>query len=551
MKAKYFMQSVIVMLLLASVNRMQAQTTVGIGTETPNNSSALDITSSNQGVLIPRVDLTGTNDTATITNGNVVGLLVYNTVTVSDVTPGFYYWSGGVWERLNAGNIPGDNLGDHKATQNLDLAGNLLLSASGTLEIGSSGGGGSTLIGDGFGVVTLRSPVTNINSQLRFPSGGGAGLIRTELGQPLTLSVTNNGTSNDLVISDGSFNINSAAVSVGDGFAGVTTLASPLTQINSVLQFPAGGGAGLFRTAGGQPLVFRVTNGGTADNLVLGDNTVNISSATTSVTSPNISLGNGFAGSTTILSPVLGINGQFQFPAGGGAGVFRSFGGQPQVFRVTGDGTVNDLVITNNLIRVGSVGSGETSIQSLSATFGGNVGMGMASNTNRLSVNGNASKSTAGDWLANSDARLKKNIHSLNAEETLQQMLRLQGVVYEWDDDKTGNERPKEIQYGFTAQNIQKVFPTLVSEDNLGYLQTAYGTYDAMTVEAIRALYTRIVTLEKENVLLSTNNNNLQDTNQVLAGRLDRVEVLLQEVLAKPANKIERGATSSHHIGQN
>jgi|GEM_PF-2753792 len=43
--------------------------------------------------------------------------------------------------------------------------------------------------------------------------------------------------------------------------------------------------------------------------------------------------------------------------------------------------------------------------------------------------------------------------------------------------------------YGFTAQNIQEVFPSLVEEDNLGYLQTAYGTYDAMYVEAIKALH--------------------------------------------------------------
>ena len=38
----------------------------------------------------------------------------------------------------------------------------------------------------------------------------------------------------------------------------------------------------------------------------------------------------------------------------------------------------------------------------------------------------------------------------------------------------------------------REVFPTLVREDNTGYLQTAYGTYDAMTVEAIRALNDKI-----------------------------------------------------------
>lgn len=48
-----------------------------------------------------------------------------------------------------------------------------------------------------------------------------------------------------------------------------------------------------------------------------------------------------------------------------------------------------------------------------------------------------------------------------------------------------------------TAQNIQAVFPTLVDEDNNGYLQTAYGTYDAMTVEAIRVLNDKNIALQK------------------------------------------------------
>jgi hypothetical protein len=42
------------------------------------------------------------------------------------------------------------------------------------------------------------------------------------------------------------------------------------------------------------------------------------------------------------------------------------------------------------------------------------------------------------------------------------------------------------------AQDIQSVCSTLVEEDKLGYLQTGYGTYDAMRVEAIRALHEEI-----------------------------------------------------------
>jgi len=52
--------------------------------------------------------------------------------------------------------------------------------------------------------------------------------------------------------------------------------------------------------------------------------------------------------------------------------------------------------------------------------------------------------------------------------------------------------------YGFTAQNVQEVFPSLVEEDNLGYLQTAYGTYDAMYVEAIKELHSQIANQQEE-----------------------------------------------------
>lgn len=71
---------------------------VGIGTTNPN--AALDITSSNDGLLIPRVNLTGTNDVSTVIT-KTESELVYNTSTVSDVTPGYYYWNGALWVRLN------------------------------------------------------------------------------------------------------------------------------------------------------------------------------------------------------------------------------------------------------------------------------------------------------------------------------------------------------------------------------------------------------------------------------------------------------------------
>ena len=153
----------------------------------------------------------------------------------------------------------------------------------------------------------------------------------------------------------------------------------------------------------------------------------------------------------------------------------------------------------------------------------GRVGIGRDPTINQLEVNGEASKSTPGFWVGNSDARLKKNMRQLNGEEILQKLLTLQGITFEWDDDKTGYARPLGTQYGFTAQNIQEVFPTLVKTDAQGYLQTAYGTYDAMYVEAFRAQQKQI---ESQQQRITTQQKLIRDLQQQVA-RIQEVEATL------------------------
>jgi len=72
-------------------------------TGAPANASALlDVSSSNKGILVPRVALTGTGDVATIP-GAATSLLIYNTATISNVTPGYYYWNGSAWTKVVTG----------------------------------------------------------------------------------------------------------------------------------------------------------------------------------------------------------------------------------------------------------------------------------------------------------------------------------------------------------------------------------------------------------------------------------------------------------------
>lgn len=170
-----------------------------------------------------------------------------------------------------------------------------------------------------------------------------------------------------------------------------------------------------------------------------------------------------------------------------------------------------------------------------------------------LQVGGDASKSVAGSWAANSDRRLKKDIEYMNSEKILNKMLQLKGATYLWNDTVTGIPRPENIQYGFIAQDIEKVWPSKISRDRQGYLVTAYGDYDPMFVESIRALDSYIKDLEVQNnelkntlsglsmergkmtseiAKLTLKNDDLQqkaDQIEVLANKLSALEKLLQD----------------------
>jgi hypothetical protein len=70
---------------------------VGIGTDTPNTSAKLDVSASNKGFLPPRVALVSTAGNTSPIAFPATGLIVYNTASSNDVTPGYYYWSGAKW----------------------------------------------------------------------------------------------------------------------------------------------------------------------------------------------------------------------------------------------------------------------------------------------------------------------------------------------------------------------------------------------------------------------------------------------------------------------
>jgi len=57
----------------------------------PDSSAILDVNATNKGILVPRVALVSTSSTEPIENPTN-SLLLYNTASINDVTPGFYFW---------------------------------------------------------------------------------------------------------------------------------------------------------------------------------------------------------------------------------------------------------------------------------------------------------------------------------------------------------------------------------------------------------------------------------------------------------------------------
>jgi hypothetical protein len=111
---------------------------------------------------------------------------------------------------------------------------------------------------------------------------------------------------------------------------------------------------------------------------------------------------------------------------------------------------------------------------------------------------GNAQLS--GTLTQNSDQRLKTNIESLDASSTLTLIDQLNPVTFNWIDPNQGNG----IQVGFIAQQVQAIFPELVSTTSAtaltpgGTLGLNYIGLVAPAISAIQALSSEVQNLIAE-----------------------------------------------------
>src|SRR5690554_3367876 len=104
MKRNFFISSAFVLSLamILPTDSVNAQN-IGINATgaAPDGGAMLDVSATNKGVLLPRVNIANLSTIAPVTGSSTVGMLVYNTNTTTGV--GYYYWDGSNWVRFSTG----------------------------------------------------------------------------------------------------------------------------------------------------------------------------------------------------------------------------------------------------------------------------------------------------------------------------------------------------------------------------------------------------------------------------------------------------------------
>jgi hypothetical protein len=155
----------------------------------------------------------------------------------------------------------------------------------------------------------------------------------------------------------------------------------------------------------------------------------------------------------------------------------------------------------------------------VTVTTGRLVGLNRTPTTNRLEVNGDASKTTAGSWLANSDRRIKTDVRDI--DNSLEIIKKLRPVKFKYTPEwmKRNESIKDQYYYNFIAQEYQQVFPESVKGsgefldgDSKEILQI--DTYNAqiVTIKAVQELLKKVEALEAENKVLRNENQQLTET---------------------------------------
>ena len=530
---------------------MLAQT--GIGTTTPHASAKLEVASTTQGFLPPRVALTATNSASPI-NNPANGLMVFNTASAGaspfNVVPGYYYWDGTGLQWVSLSTTVGN-------VQNQAL----FRSSSNT-----SAGQAITTWNSRFN--NIASGDLTVNSSTTFTLSNG--IYKIEWALPFQSSNTYN-TMVLQELSSGSwvtFRNDAAYASLSNGGNtdwGGGTFAADILDCSSgskTIRIINNDGASRTLFYGVNLIITKlnpsITTSTTADNLgdhtatknillngnylsndggnegIRIDNSGNVGIGTTTPgTSLHIQNGNTFGSPANTTSPsiyVLNNNNTSSTAnstisvrtAGTGGGkpyysldVASAFGYSIGINNPTDQLIINtswdfNTTTSNNAITINRSGKSRVMIPEQ----GGSI------NTDWPAWGGGlatydicAASILASNFITRSDQRLKNTILNIDSE-AKSKFLKLRPVTFFWNQDKP---RDPSLQYGLIAQEVEQLFPEMVNTGT-DEMQTKSVNYQALHALSLKVIQTQHAEIES----LKIKQANLEQRLLQLEAKLNR-----------------------------
>lgn len=178
---------------------------------------------------------------------------------------------------------------------------------------------------------------------------------------------------------------------------------------------------------------------------------------------------------------------------------------------------------TTPLFIIGNGTSSSTRSNAMVVRYNGRVGIGTNANTYQFEVSTNsAAKPSSSSWTVSSDARLK-DIDG-NYLKGLNDILQLNTIMYHYKKDNARHLPSDEQSYGFIAQEVQKVFPECVKENEDGYLSLDIHPILVSYINAFKQLNEMNEALSQQLQTVQSNNELLQKQYNTISKRLEVLE---------------------------
>ncbi|MGE4071271.1 MAG: tail fiber domain-containing protein [Lysobacterales bacterium] len=381
-----------------------------------------------------------------------------------------------------------------------------------TDHYGTVGGGFSNQSGDGAGSTSDSAFATVAGGRINVASG--------------TRSTVGGGSLNAAVAADSSVSggfLNTASGSGSSVLGGTDNTASGVFSVASGAQNCAGGA---FSWAGGQLAKIRP---GTSSGAV-GSGCVGVAATATSGGDEGTFVWSDQSGSVFTSS---GPN-QFLVRAVNGLGLNTNIPTPSHLTIGKNDGSSNTLAlgyqgdVTRWRIGGPAAGTGaafevqtggdQVLLRAEDAGSSARVGIARDPETNTLEIEGNASKTTSGSWLANSDARIKTEIQEI--DDALARLLRLRPVTFRYTADYRAAHPgiADQTYYNVIAQEFAQVFPEAVQGSG-EYLPNTErsAANEIQQVDVHPALITTIAAVQELALRLEAERKLLDDQLQQLA----------------------------------